>query len=209
MVNDSNPFVYVVDDDRSIRASLVALLNMMGVQARPFVNAADLLDALDSLDPGLLLLDIRMPGTSGIDLLQQLRARHCCWPVAIMTGHGEIPLAVRAVKLGAIEFLEKPFSSDALEGVVRAGLAQLPASVVRSRRAKAAAGLGDLLSPRQRQVFDGVVEGLTSKEIAKRYGLSPRTVESYRLDMMKKLGVERLIELVELKASLMESRFVA
>lgn len=191
--------VYVVDDDRGIRTSLVTLLVACGLEARPFADPHDLLEDLGSLPPGCLLIDVRMPTLSGIDLLGVLRERDCHWPAAIMTAHGEIPLAVRAVKLGAIEFLEKPFTSGALFEVLDSGFRLLPAAVARSERFKTARRVLSALSPRQLQVFQGVVAGETSKEIGLRHGLSHRTVESYRTDMMSKLGVSSLVDLIQLK----------
>jgi two-component system response regulator FixJ len=193
------PWVYVVDDDRGIRTSLVTLLNASDIAARPFAEPHHLLEELDNLSAGLFLIDVRMPGISGIQLLTEIRARDCYWPAAIMTAHGEIPLAVSAMKLGAIEFLEKPFSDVSLKEFIAAGMEQLPDAAATSSQCKVARQLLSGLSPRQKQVFDGVVNGLTSKEIAKRHGLSHRTVESYRQDMMNKLGVTQLVDLFELK----------
>lgn len=189
-----------------MRASITALLRAIGIACRPFADPEDLLDALGELEPGLFLIDIRMPGRSGIDLLRELRARDCYWPAAVMTGHGEIPIAVQAMKLGAIEFLEKPFDDEVLEEVINIGFRQLPAAIARSEHGRAAHQLAASLSFRQRQVFDGVADGLTSKEIAKKLGISHRTVESYRLEMMKKLGVHSLVDLLELKPFLRENR---
>jgi two-component system, LuxR family, response regulator FixJ len=196
--------VYVVDDDRGIRTSLATLLAAFGMQARPFADGQDVLAELDMLAPGHFLIDLRMPSISGIDLLAAMRERDCFWPAAIMTAHGEIPLAVRAMRLGATEFLEKPFTASALEQALLMGFAQLPQAIAKSERYKAARRIVSSLSPRQMQVFEGVVAGLTSKEIALRHGLSHRTVESYRTDMMSKLGVGSLMELLELKFLLRE-----
>lgn len=196
--SQASPCVYVVDDDRGVRTSLVTLLHAVGITARPFAEPKDLLDELDHLAAGLFLIDVRMPGMTGLELLASVRARDCYWPAAIMTAHGEIPLAVSAMKLGAIEFLEKPFSETVLRELIETGMRQLPEAAALSRRRKAARRLSRL-STRQKQVFQGVVNGLTSKEIAKRHGLSHRTVESYRQDIMNKLGVTQLVDLLELK----------
>lgn len=201
---NQGPFVYVVDDDRGVRTSLVTLLNACSTQARPFASAEDVLEGLDDLRPGVFLIDIRMPGRTGIELLADLRARDCYWPVIIMTAHGEISLAVQAIKSGAIDFLEKPFNDDALQEVIALAFKALPETIGKSDRARMARRLLTSLSPRQRQVFEGVVAGLTSKQIAKLHGLSHRTVESYRLDMMNKLRTTQLVDLVELKAFLRE-----
>ncbi len=201
---ESQPQVYVIDDDRGVRTSLVLLLHANGMHSRPFATAQDLLDELDNLAPGVLLIDVRLQAGSGLDLLAELHRRDCYWPAAIMTGHGEIPLAVQAMELGAIAVLEKPFSHQSLSSTVLKGQARLPRAIAKSARFRTARQLGASLSPRQREVFDGVVEGLTSKEIARRHGLSHRTVESYRVDMMNKLGGGNLLDLLELKAALAE-----
>lgn len=189
-----------------MRTSISVLLRAFGMPVRPFVSSEDLLDELERLAPGVLLLDIRMPGLGGIELLRELRARDCFWSAVVMSGHGEIPIAVEAIKLGAIEFLEKPFGDEELERAVRAGIDQLPGAVTTSIQRRAARRLFTSLSPRQREVFEGVAQGLTSKEIAQRLGISHRTVESYRLDMMNKLGTSSLVDLIELKPFLRELR---
>lgn len=196
--------VYIVDDHCGVRDSLVALLKAARIAAATFAGADELLSALDHLEPGMFLIDVRMPGRNGLELLKEIRERYCYWPAAIMTGHGEIPIAVQSMKLGAMEFLEKPFSPDELEALVHSAMAQLPAAVSKSAQARAAHELLRALSPRQRQVFDGVLEGLTSKEIARQLGISHRTVESYRLDMMRRLGVGGLVELAQLGPMLRE-----
>ena len=200
--NTPQPPVYVVDDDRGMRASLTALIGAMKMKVRPFASALDLLDEIDLIEPGVLLIDERMPELNGIDFLAKLRQQDCHWPAIIMTGHGEIPLAVRAIKLGAFDFLEKPFTDDTLEKVVRVGFDRLPTAIAKSNNMRTARKVTTLLSPRQRQIFDGVTDGLTSKEIAKEIGISHRTVESYRLDMMNKLGMRTIVELLEVKSVL-------
>ena len=204
-IEDGRRLVFVVDDDRGIRTSLVTLLSAQGIEARPFADASDALAELTFLAPGCFLIDLRMPFMSGIELLEAIRERGCFWPAAIMTAHGEIPLAVRAMRLGAIEFLEKPFTAAALEQVLTTAFQQLPEAVVKSDRYRAAQRVMSSLSPRQLQVFEGVTAGLTSKEIALKHGLSHRTVESYRIDMMTKLGVGSLMDLIELKLLLRKS----
>ena len=198
------PQAYVIDDDRGVRTSLVTLLQASNIPTRPFASGPDLLEQLDVLSPGVLLIDVRLQAASGLDLLVELHKRDCYWPAVIMTGHAEIPLAVRAMELGAIAFLEKPFTQQAIDSAMGKGYAQLPMAVDKSERFKVARTLNASLSRRQREVFDGVVEGLTSKEIASRHGLSHRTVESYRIDMMNKLGGTSLLYLLELKAALTE-----
>ena len=193
------PHVYVVDDDQGIRISISALLSALSISVKSFADPNDLLDHWERLEPGIILLDIQMPGRNGLDLLKELRARDCHWPTAVITAHAAIPLAVRAMKLGAIEFLEKPFAQAQLEGAIREGLERLPAAAIKSVRHRRARELSRALSPRQRQIFDGVADGLTNKEIARNLGISHRTVEAYRMDMMNRLGLQNLMELIELK----------
>lgn len=198
------PRVHLVDDDRALRIAVVGMLSALGYDARPFASREDLINALPELHPGVLLLDFQLLDGTGLELLEELRHQDCYWPAAIMTGHGDIPLAVQAIKLGAFEFLEKPVLAETLDKAMEAGQRLLPAAVERSEERKAARRMIAALSPRQLQVFEGVVEGLTSKEIARRHGLSHRTVESYRLAMSNKLGSKGLADLFELKSILAE-----
>ena len=203
---ETPPRVHVIDDDRAVRIALVRMLSDLGFDARPFGTASDLLDTLDTLPPGVLLIDFQLGDGTGLELLEQLRRSDCYWPAAIMTGHGDIPLAVQAIRLGAFEFIEKPISSPVLDKAMRIGLAALTDSVERSARRRDVRAMIASLSPRQLQVFEGVVEGLTSKEIARRHGLSHRTVESYRLAMTGKLGTKGMADLFEIKGILGEVR---
>jgi len=197
-------FIHVVDDDAGLRESLQFLLGTLGYATFLHADPVQFLGRIDSLEPGLILLDIRFPEHNGLDILAQLRAGHCHWPVVIVTGHGDIALAVKAIKLGAEDFLEKPFSPLALEDVVRDGIAKLPEAVARSHRHKAAAAIIARLTMRQKQVFLGVVAGLTSKEIALKYALSPRTVESYRVNLMNKLGASKAVDLLQFRDMVLE-----
>jgi two-component system response regulator FixJ len=197
--------VYVLDDDSGVRVSLVELLRSRGIETRPFAQAEDLLAEIDHLEPGIFLIDVRLGSMSGLDVLPELARRDCMWPVAIITAHGDVPLAVQAVRAGAFDFLEKPFTGTALKAVIDRGMALLPEAAERSRRRQRGRRLILSLSKRQRQVFEGVVEGLTSKEIAIRLGLSHRTVEAYRQDMTAKLGTQSVADLFELKAVLAET----
>jgi len=198
------PKVHLVDDDRTVRIAVVGMLSGLGYDARPFASREDLLGALPELEPGVLLLDYQLLDGTGLALIEELRQRDCYWPAALMTGHGDIPLAVQAIKLGAYEFLEKPVLAETLGKAIETGRLLLPASIERSEQRKKARQMIAALSPRQLQVFEGVVEGLTSKEIARRHGLSHRTVESYRLAMSNKLGSKGLADLFELKTILAE-----
>lgn len=193
--------IYIVEDDREVRSSLVLLLRSQRLEARPFIQAEDFLDELALLQPGIVLVDFRMPGMSGIELLEAMRRRHCFWPAVMISGHGDIAVAVRAIKLGAIDFLQKPFEEDDLMAAIAESSRKLADAVTKSRRSLARASLATALSPREREVFDGVIAGKTSKAMAADLDLSPRTVESYRLTMMAKLGARSLHDLLALTSS--------
>lgn len=190
--------VYIIDDDKDVRLSLVMLCRAMDVEVRPFRAGRDFLDELPYLEPGTILVDLRMPDISGLDLLTALRGQDCFWPAAVITGHGDIAAAVEAMKLGAVDFLEKPFTDTELEAVMEECARRVPAAVQLSYRARTKRRMLERLTPREREVFDGVAAGETSKEIAARLVLSPRTVESYRQTMMAKLGAQRLHDLIAL-----------
>ena len=174
------------------------LFRSLEIDARPFASAADFLEELPFLVPGIGLLDLHMERMSGLELLEEMRKRDCYWPVVMMSGHGDIALAVQAIKLGAVDFLQKPFAEEDLIAAIDHSAADLPNAILKSRQIRAERQARQTLSPREEQVLDGVVSGRTSKEIAKGLGLSPRTVESYRVTMMAKLGVQNLRELLAL-----------
>jgi len=205
VVDEAKPqmmrIVYVVDDNEDVRVSLTDLLAAAGYVVHSFAAASDVLAALDSLSPGVFVIDLRLGRDSGLDLIGALADRDCVWPAAIISGHGDIPLAVEAIKVGAFDFLEKPFSGAAIREVIDVGLSLLPKAVEESCQRHTGRQLIATLSPRERQVFEGVVEGLTNKEIATRHGLSPRTVEVHRLNMVNKLGTQNTADLFDLKSA--------
>jgi two-component system response regulator FixJ len=190
--------VYVIDDDSAMRDSLAFLLDSAGFEVKLFENAADFLDARPGLRFGCVISDVRMPGIDGIDLLRRLKANASPLPVIIMTGHGDIPLAVEAIKLGALDFVEKPFEDDRLIRTIEAALQQhhdhLKGDAVSIDIASRVASL----SPRERQVMDGLVAGLSNKLIAREHNISPRTIEVYRANVMTKMQANNLSELVRL-----------
>jgi two-component system, LuxR family, response regulator FixJ len=189
--------VYVIDDDGAVRDSLDFLLGAADFDVTLFESAQHFLDALPS-DFGCVVSDVRMPGIDGIELLQRLKANRSMLPVLIMTGHGDVPLAVEAMKLGAVDFLEKPFEDDRLIGMIDVVLKQAESG------ARSVAATLDIaariasLSPRERQVMEGLVAGLSNKLIAREYDISPRTIEVYRANVMTKMQVGSLSELVRL-----------
>jgi len=192
------PVIYVVDDDDAVRQSLEFLLKTAGITVRGFESAKAFLEVLPQVDQGCVITDVRMPEITGIDLLRQVKATKPDLPVIVITGHGDISLAVEAMKIGAVDFLEKPFDDDLLIAAVRAALNR------DADTAKRKAELGDIqeklaaLSNRERQVLDGLVAGNANKTIAFDLGISPRTVEIYRANLMTKMSANSLSDLVRM-----------
>ncbi len=190
------PTVFVVDDDRAMRESLSWLLDSVGLHVRSYATAADFLADHDPAQPGCLVLDVRMPGMSGLDLQAELARRGVELPTIVITGHAEVSMAVRAVKSGAIDFIEKPFSDQLLLDRVRQALEiDRQAREVRSRREDARRRLATLTA-REREVLNLVVAGRANKEIASELGVSPKTVEVHRAHVMSKMCVDSLAELI-------------
>ena len=190
------PTVFVVDDDRAMRESLSWLLDSVGLHVRSYATAADFLADHDPAQPGCLVLDVRMPGMSGLDLQAELARRGVDLPTIVITGHAEVSMAVRAVKSGAIDFIEKPFSDQLLLDRVRQALEMdRQAREVRSRREDARRRLATLTA-REREVLNLVVAGRANKEIAFELRVSPKTVEVHRAHVMSKMCVDSLAELI-------------
>jgi two-component system, LuxR family, response regulator FixJ len=192
------PTVFVVDDDRAMRESLSWLLDSVGLRVKSYATAADFLADHDPAQPGCLVLDVRMPGMSGLDLQAELARRGVELPTIVITGHAEVSMAVRAVKAGAIDFIEKPFSDQLLLDRVRQALEiDLEAREVRRRREDARRRLATLTA-REREVLNLVVAGKANKEIASALGVSPKTVEVHRAHVMSKMCVDSLAELIRI-----------
>src|SRR5467141_854111 len=190
--------VYVIDDCEAMRDSLNFLLDSANFHVTLFESAHHFLDALSGLDFGCVVSDVRMPGIDGIELLKRMKASHNGFPIVIMTGHGDVPLAVEAMKLGAVDFLEKPFEDDRLIGMIDAAIRQAePAAKSEAVTLDIASRIATL-SPRERQVMDGLIAGLSNKLIARDYDISPRTIEVYRANVMTKMQANSLSELVRL-----------
>jgi two-component system, LuxR family, response regulator FixJ len=190
--------VYVIDDDDAMRDSLDFLLGSADFDVTLFELAQQFLDALPGVDFGCVVSDIRMPGIDGIELLKRLKASRSILPVLIMTGHGDVPLAVEAMKHGAVDFLEKPFEDDHLIGMIDVALKQAASGARSEAVAQDIAARVASLSPRERQVMEGLVAGLSNKMIAREYDISPRTIEVYRANVMTKMQAGSLSELVRL-----------
>src|SRR5580692_1432074 len=190
--------VYVIDDDEAMRDSLDFLLGAADFQVSLFESAQNFLDAVPTIDFGCVVSDVRMPGIDGIELLNRLKAGGSLFPVVIMTGHGDVPLAVEAMKLGAVDFLEKPFQDDRLIGMIDLALRQAQSNAQDKAVTHDIASRMATLSPRERQVMDGLIAGLSNKLIARDYEISPRTIEVYRANVMTKMQANSLSELVRL-----------
>jgi two-component system response regulator FixJ len=188
--------VYVIDDDPAMRDSLDFLLGSARFDVRLFDSAQVFLNELASLEPGCVVTDVRMPGIDGMELLRQLNSGARKLPVIIMTGHGDVPLAVEAMKLGALDFLEKPFEDDRLIGMIEIALSQNEAGSKSETVSADMAARVASLTQRERQVMQGLVTGQSNKVIAKEYDISPRTVEVYRANVMTKMQAGNLSELV-------------
>ena len=190
--------VYVIDDDEAMRDSLNFLLDSADFNVTLFETAVKFLDILPSLEFGCVVSDVRMPGLDGIELLKRMKAGHSTFPIVIMTGHGDIPLAVEALKLGAVDFLEKPFEDDRLIGMIEAAIRQAETAAKSEAVKLDIAARIATLSPRERQVMEGLIAGLSNKLIARDYDISPRTIEVYRANVMTKMQANSLSELVRL-----------
>ena len=190
--------VHVIDDDEGLRESLAFLLRSAELEVRSFDSAKAFLDALPDAALGCVITDVRMPDMSGIELLRRLKELKIGVPVIVITGHGDIALAVEAMKIGAADFFEKPFDDDLLVASVRAALRQ------RADQTKRGAERADIehristLSPREKDVLAGLIEGRANKQIAFDLGISPRTVEIYRANLMSKMQAGSLSDLVRM-----------
>jgi FixJ family two-component response regulator len=195
--------IHVVDDDQAVREGLSALLTARGYAVRLYPTAEALLDAGPHGRPGCLVVDVRMPGMSGLELQRELKRRGETMPLVVITGHGDVPVAVAALKAGAVDFLEKPFDGDALlaaigEALARPGAHAAAAADDRAAASRCVAGL----TPREREVMDLVAAGLANKVIAHRLGIAVRTVEIHRAHVMEKTGARSLSDLVRLAIKL-------
>jgi two-component system, LuxR family, response regulator FixJ len=190
--------VYVIDDAEAMRDSLNFLLSSANFNVTLYQSAQNFIDSVSSLDFGCVVSDVRMPGLDGIELLKRLKAVRCMFPVIIMTGHGDVALAVEAMKLGAVDFLEKPFEDDRLIGMIETAIKQAEPDARSEAAALDIASRIATLSPRERQVMDGLIAGLSNKLIAREYDISPRTIEVYRANVMTKMQAASLSELVRL-----------
>jgi len=190
--------VYVVDDDEAVRDALSGLLEAGGYLCRAFSAAQEFLNAAPTLRPGCLIVDIRMPGMEGLELQQLLVERALHFFLIVVTGHGDVPLAVRAMKAGAVDFIQKPFNAKAMLESTKNAMRRVAEPQQADAMAAQARACLHSLSRREREVLQGLLTGLPNKTIAHELGISPRTVEIHRARLMEKMRARSLSELVRL-----------
>ena len=190
--------VHVIDDDEAVRDSVAFLLAAAGIEARTYESAEAFLDVLEAIKSGCVVTDVRMPQMSGLELLQRIRRTHADLPVIVITGHGDVALAVEAMKAGAADFLEKPFDDEALLAAVHAAIRRNGSGDSRDAERREFVHRIEALSGRERQVLEGLIAGHPNKIIAFDLGISPRTVEIYRANLMTKMQAASLSDLVRM-----------
>jgi FixJ family two-component response regulator len=197
-MNESPPIVFVVDDEPAICLSLKRLVKSVGLEAQTFTSAQEFLRAKRPDGPGCLVLDVRLPGLSGLDLQQELLDAKVDLPIIFITGHGDIPMSVRAMKAGAVEFLTKPFRDQDLVDAIQHGIEKHRAARQESVKLTEFRALYDSLTPREREVFPLVAAGLLNKQIAAQLGTGEKTIKVHRGQVMHKMKAESLAHLIRI-----------
>jgi len=190
----SERIIHLVDDDEAIRRSAGFMLKTSGYKVNSYTSGVELLKEAKELQPGCILLDVRMPDMDGLQVQQALQERGIGYPVIVMTGHGDVNVAVQAMKAGAVDFIEKPFEKAVLLSAIEEGFSRLEQTGKSRVRAEEARVRLQALTPRERDVLEGLVRGHPNKTIAYDLDISPRTVEIHRANLMSKLGVASLSE---------------
>lgn len=210
MNNDqTQPLILVIDDDEAMRDSLSCLLQSVNLNCKLFSSANEFIESGEALPKlGCILLDIRMPGMDGMELLENLQVQGVHLPVIIFTGHGDVPLAVRSMKQGAFDFIQKPFQAEVLLDRVHVAIESVQKLSHENQKQMDLRNTFDILTTRERQVMEQVVEGCSSKTIGTRLGISTKTVETHRASIMRKLKVNNIVELVQ-KRLLLEREHLA
>jgi FixJ family two-component response regulator len=201
-MSDPAPIVFVVDDDVSVRESLELLIRHEGWQAEVFASANEFVSRPRAMVPSCLILDLSLPGFSGLDLQKRIANERTDMPIIFITGHGDIPSTVQAMKAGAVEFLTKPFTNDALLDAIRQALERSRTAVDKGAALQQLRDLYGSLSPREQQVMALVVSGLLNKQVGGELGISEITVKAHRGQVMRKMKAESLPDLVTMAASL-------
>jgi two-component system, LuxR family, response regulator FixJ len=196
MADPANFKICIVDDDPSIRDALSVVFELEGFDAHAFASGDEFLEAVDRLDPCCVLLDVHMPGRSGLEVLKALDLATFPSPVFVISGQGDIPMAVSAIKLGAVDFIEKPFDAETVVGRVRDAMAALKRRD--SERQPPGFPGADVLTPRERDVLEQITAGASNKEAGRTLGISPRTIEVHRARIMEKLGARNAADLVRI-----------
>lgn len=190
--------IYLIDDDDGVRRSVGFMLKTSRLDVQVFADGTAFLKEVKHLDPGCVLLDVRMPGMDGLEVQAELRERGIAYPVVVMTGHGDVDVAVKAMKAGAVDFIEKPFDKQIVLEAVEEGFSRLDRSTEVSQRRKEASLRLNALTPREYEVLEGLVKGHPNKTIGYDLGISARTVEIHRANVMKKLEVFNLSDLLRI-----------
>ena len=194
--------IFIIDDDDAVRHSLTLLLESAGYHARPYSSGSDLLDAIGPGSKGCIIADVRMPGMDGLELQRRLSVLGVSLPLVFMTGHGDVPMAVRAMKAGALDFIEKPFADDTILAAIRSALTtSVQRSSAEGEGREAALQRISQLTARERDVLEVLIAGHPNKVIAHRLQISPRTVELHRARIKEKTGARHLSQLIRLSLS--------
>jgi len=201
MTDSSSPTVFVVDDDAAVRDSIAELVASVGLRAETYASAPTFLDAFGPERPGCLVLDVRMAEMSGLALQQRLNALGAAMPVIVLTGHGDVPMAVEAMKGGALDFLQKPYREQDLLDSINAALSEDAATRRSKAGAESFAQRRATLTEREREVLEHLLAGRTSKEIARALSISPRTAEAHRHNLLQKFGAGSAKELTRMSAA--------